>query len=70
VGNLLYYLGKETVLNRLDAIQFDVSSVWKACSITWDELIDYSKVNKEKIIETHLLTGQIMNSLVSNLFLK
>lgn len=51
VGNLLYYLGKETVLNRLDAIQFDVSSVWKACSITWDELIDYSKVNKEKIIE-------------------
>ncbi len=52
VGNLLYYLGKETVLNRLDAIQFDMGSVWRDCSTTWDELIEYSKGSIEKIGET------------------
>ncbi|MCO6460082.1 MAG: lysine--tRNA ligase [Saprospiraceae bacterium] len=53
VGNLLYYLGRETVLNRLESIQFSEPPVWKACSVTLAELNDFGNEHKEKIVSAH-----------------
>lgn len=49
VGNLLYYLGKDTVLDRLDAVQVDEAAVWRACSVTFDELTAFGLEQQEKV---------------------
>jgi len=49
VGNLLFYLGRELVLDRLNQVKINEKEIWEGCSVNLEEIITYIQENSEKI---------------------
>ncbi|HND74831.1 MAG TPA: hypothetical protein PKW10_10320, partial [Saprospiraceae bacterium] len=49
VGNLLFYLGKDMVMTRLEAVQIDYPVYWASCSVGEDELQAFGKEQSGKV---------------------
>lgn len=49
VGNLLFYLGRDLVINRLNEVVIDEKVFWSACSVSNEELLSFVDQNREKI---------------------
>ena len=62
VGNLLFYLGRDLVINRLNEVVINEKLVWSACSVSDDELLAFVDQNREKIQDvksTFLTSGDV-----------